>query len=458
MVHIRDLTLAALLLAAPASALYSKSGPVQLLDKKNFDSEILHSEHAAIVEFFAPWCGHCKNLAPHYEKVAKNLKGLAKVAAVDCDDEKNRPLCGSYDVQGFPTLKIFKPTSKKGKPIIEDYQGPRTAKAIADAVVDKIPNHVHRITSAKLNGFLSKNNETAKAILFTPKGTTSGLYRALAIDFLDSVEFAQIRDKEEEAVRLFGVEKFPTLIILPGGDAPGKVYEGEMKKDALFKFISEIAPPKPKGTKSKKESKEKEPEKEPESESKEEVPPPPPVEEPPKVKLVIPDLIDESSLSKYCFDRKSKTCVLALVDTLTSDSALDPALAGLNAANEKIATTTKNFFFYKIQSESAHGKALAEALGLGSEHPTVVAVNGARRWYRVFKGSPDAESLLAWLDAIKLGDIKKEKIPKGFLEPKTEEEEKPGLIVEMLPDESPVEEAEGSVPVEEKPAHGHDEL
>ena len=60
--------------------------------------------------------GHCKNLAPHYEKVAKNLKGIAKVAAVDCDEEKNKPLCGSQGVQGFPTLKIFKPSSKKGKP------------------------------------------------------------------------------------------------------------------------------------------------------------------------------------------------------------------------------------------------------------------------------------------------------------------------------------------------------
>lgn len=93
-------------------------------------------------------------------------------------------------------------------------------------MVERIPNHITRLSSDKVNDWLQKNNATTKGILFTPKGTTSALYRALAIDFLGRAEFAQIRDKEEDAVKLFGVEKFPTFIVLPGGDAPGKVYEG----------------------------------------------------------------------------------------------------------------------------------------------------------------------------------------------------------------------------------------
>lgn len=107
-----------------------------------------------------------------------------------------------------------------------DYQGARTAKAIVDAVVERIPNHVTRLTSNKLNDWLVEKNGTTKAVLFTEKGTTSALYRALAIEFLGRALFAQIRDKEEESVNLFGVNKFPTLIVLPGGEAPGKVYEG----------------------------------------------------------------------------------------------------------------------------------------------------------------------------------------------------------------------------------------
>ena len=109
-----------------------------------------------------------------------------------------------------------------------DYNGPRNAKGIVDAVVDRIPNHVQRITDPKLYEFLTQNNESVKAILFTPKATTSPLYRALAIDFRGRIEFAQIRDKEEEAVEVFGIESFPSLVVLPGGDKPGVVYEGNL--------------------------------------------------------------------------------------------------------------------------------------------------------------------------------------------------------------------------------------
>jgi protein disulfide-isomerase A6 len=54
-------------------------------------------------------------LAPEWKKAANNLKGLVTVAAINCDEEANRPLCGQYDVKGFPTIKVFRSnTNKKG--------------------------------------------------------------------------------------------------------------------------------------------------------------------------------------------------------------------------------------------------------------------------------------------------------------------------------------------------------
>jgi protein disulfide-isomerase A6 len=73
-----------------------------------------------LIEFFAPWCGHCKNLAPEYKKAAEKVGGMAKVVAVDCDEEQNKPLCGSFQIQGFPTIKLFS-SGAKGLP--EDYNG-----------------------------------------------------------------------------------------------------------------------------------------------------------------------------------------------------------------------------------------------------------------------------------------------------------------------------------------------
>jgi len=452
MVHIRELTLAALLLTSPASALYSSSGPVQLLDPKSFDKEILQSDHAAVVEFFAPWCGHCKNLAPQYERVGKNLKGIATVAAVDCDVETNKALCGSHGIQGFPTLKIFSPTNKKGKPIVEDYQGPRTAKAIVDAVVERIPNHVIRLTSHKVNDWLVKNNDTTKAVLFSEKGTTSALYRALAIEFLGRAQFAQVRDKEEDAVKLFGVTKYPTLIVLPGGEAPGKVYEGGMKIDALKEFMDSIVPVMPKKQGTKKVEKET---------VREDTPLP---QDTPKRIPAIPELVDEESLSEACFGPKSKTCVLAIVAPSPGDPAEDPALIGLNAVSEKVSSTTKTFKFYRVSSESTHSKALVEALNLLNETPSVVAVNGHRRWYRVFSATPDIPSLLAWLDAITMGDVKKHKLPKEFMHTSIKKEK--SKTMDIPPVEPPVEEATGDESVVEvvesetavKEKEKHDEL
>lgn len=201
--------------------------------------------HSSPNRFYAPWCGHCQRLKPAYEKAAKNLEGLAKVAAVNCDDDSNKPFCGQMGVQGFPTLKLVTPSKKPGKPKVEDYQGPRSAKAIVDAVVERIPNHVKRVTDKELDGWLSASRDTAKAILFTEKGTTSALLRSLAIDFLGSIKFAQIRNKESSAVKKFGINKFPTLVLLPGGEKEPVTYDGELNKASMVTFFSQVASPNP---------------------------------------------------------------------------------------------------------------------------------------------------------------------------------------------------------------------
>ena len=76
---------------------------VLVLTESNFDQAIKENEFI-LVEFYAPWCGHCKNLAPEYKKAGKALEGIVGVGAVDCDVHKS--LCGQYGVRGFPTIKV----------------------------------------------------------------------------------------------------------------------------------------------------------------------------------------------------------------------------------------------------------------------------------------------------------------------------------------------------------------
>ena len=119
--------IASVLLLEAVSALYSKSSGVVDLNANNFDNRVKDSEGVWIVEFYAPWCGHCKQLVPEYQKAAKALKGIIGVGGVNCDEHKQ--LCGQFGVQGFPTIKIF--GSNKNRP--EDYQGQRNAAGIVQA-------------------------------------------------------------------------------------------------------------------------------------------------------------------------------------------------------------------------------------------------------------------------------------------------------------------------------------
>ena len=149
------------------------------------------------------------------------------------------------DVKGFPTLKIVRPGKKAGRPSVEDYQGARTAKAIVEFVKEKIPSHVKRVTDKDLDDWLTENNSSAKAILFSEKGVTSALLKAVAIDFLGSISVAQIRSKEVNAVSLFGVGSYPALVLLPGGTKDPITYSGEMTKESITSFLSQVAKPNP---------------------------------------------------------------------------------------------------------------------------------------------------------------------------------------------------------------------
>jgi protein disulfide-isomerase A6 len=116
-----------------AAAVAAKSAVIDLIPD-NFDTVVLKSGKPALVEFFAPWCGHCKNLAPVYEELAANFEsagGKVTIAKVDADAEKS--LGKRFGIQGFPTLKWF--DGKSDKP--EDYSGGRDLESLTAFVTQK---------------------------------------------------------------------------------------------------------------------------------------------------------------------------------------------------------------------------------------------------------------------------------------------------------------------------------
>ncbi|XP_071554756.1 protein disulfide-isomerase A6 homolog [Temnothorax nylanderi] len=152
--------LGVLLLIAGANSMYAPNSAVIDLDPISFDNLVLNSDHIWVVEFYAPWCGHCKQLLPEYDKVATALKGVVKVGAVNADEHKS--LGSKYGVRGFPTIKIFGLDKKP-----EDYNGPRSAAGIVDAALNAASQKVRRALSGKTSGGESKSKDPKNVIELT---------------------------------------------------------------------------------------------------------------------------------------------------------------------------------------------------------------------------------------------------------------------------------------------------
>jgi thioredoxin 1 len=82
------------------------SDNVKEISDSSFEADVLKSSTPTLVDFWAPWCGPCKSIAPVLEELAKEFGGKLKVTKMNVDDNPRTP--SSYNVRGIPNLVIFK--------------------------------------------------------------------------------------------------------------------------------------------------------------------------------------------------------------------------------------------------------------------------------------------------------------------------------------------------------------
>lgn len=206
---------------------------VVVLTDSNFDSTVAKHKYV-LAEFYAPWCGHCKSLAPEYAKAATALKSLSQdvvLAKIDATVEKK--VAERFDVKGFPTLKWI----VNGEPT--EYTGGRDEKTIVSWVMKKTGPPAVTVNSVDS---LSKYDEDSVVLLGYFSKLEGSVYDAF-------VAFAQKNDNlvfletvSKEVATAFSLNSFGVSIKknfeFEEGDAQYIPSDGELTGDALENFVT----------------------------------------------------------------------------------------------------------------------------------------------------------------------------------------------------------------------------
>jgi len=347
---------------------FSNYKNVVTLQRSNFAKEVLDSTTPWLVEFYAPWCGHCKNLAPEWEKAATNLLGVLSIGAVDCDVEKD--LCGMFQIQGFPTIKFFGSEQsdnpyQKGLPYKTpvDYQGARSAAAIMQFGLNSISDYVFPASTQNIDSFLAK--EGAKVILFTDKTKAPPLIKGLAAQFLNRINFAFVKDSDSSLVKRFNVEKFPTILVAKA-DGETVIYDQEINPTNLHNFLENYASPKATFQTS----------------------------EPPKyLKPQVFEITTQQTFDEICLEWPG-TCLVVFLSLDDENHAHH--LEILQALVDKYQNA-----FRIMWADGPNNMAMMETYRLLSGFPATLLLNHKKKMFTPFIGAFDESSLSSFLDRLR---------------------------------------------------------
>lgn len=205
---------------------------VAVLKEGNF-SEFIAKNKYVMIEFYAPWCGHCQALAPEYAAVATELKGESvMLAKVDATEEAE--LAQKYEVQGYPTVLFF--IDGVHKP----YNGERNKDAIISWIKRKIGPALSNITTV----------EEAERILKDEKKVVLGYLNDLVGDISEELAAAAALEDDvnfyqtasPDVAKLFHLDsqaKRPALVIIKKEAENINHFGGEFTKSAIAEFVFE---------------------------------------------------------------------------------------------------------------------------------------------------------------------------------------------------------------------------
>ncbi|KAJ1021885.1 hypothetical protein NDA16_003647 [Ustilago loliicola] len=140
---------------------YGASGPIKTKEQLASWLSKSSGQGATFVKFFAPWCPHCKAMAAAFKSLSESLKGRVNALEIDC--EANRALCSSYDISGYPVLRLY----DQGN--VKEYNGGRNHDAMLKWVLKAVSSSgLKPVASSTELASLAKENEVLFLYLHSP--------------------------------------------------------------------------------------------------------------------------------------------------------------------------------------------------------------------------------------------------------------------------------------------------
>ncbi|MBN3310407.1 PDIA1 isomerase, partial [Amia calva] len=218
-------------LSAASRADITEEEDVLVLKKTNFEEALLAHPNI-LVEFYAPWCGHCKALAPEYAKAAGMLKAEGseiRLGKVDATEETE--LAQEFGVRGYPTIKFFK-GGEKSSP--KEYSAGRQADDIVSWLKKRTGPAAATLTEATQAEALVTDNEVAVIGFFKDVESEDAKTFLKAAEAVDDVPFG-ITSSDE----LFSKYEVThdSVVLFKKFDEGRNAFEGEVSKDGLVSFV-----------------------------------------------------------------------------------------------------------------------------------------------------------------------------------------------------------------------------
>ncbi|KAJ6859099.1 protein disulfide-isomerase 5-2-like [Populus alba x Populus x berolinensis] len=213
-----------------------KINTVLELDESNFDSTISTYDYV-FVDFYAPWCGHCKRLAPELDVAAPILAELKKpivIAKVNAD--KYTRLARKHKVDGFPTLKIY----MHGVPT--EYYGPRKAELLVRFLRKFVAPDVTILNSdSAIRDFVEEAG--IHFPIFIGFGLNETVMSNLAIKYKKKAWFSVASDFSDDVMVQYDFDKIPTLVCIHPSYNDHTVFYGPFEEEFMEEFITQNSLP-----------------------------------------------------------------------------------------------------------------------------------------------------------------------------------------------------------------------